>query len=250
MAQENQGRYDRLEASLKALPQEIGSTPKAILVISGHWEEKEFTVMSTPEPPMIYDYFGFPEHTYHIHYRAPGAPALALRVQQLLSIAGFATNLDSSRGFDHGTYVPLFVAFPKADIPVIQLSMKSNYDPATHLAAGRALQPLRSEGVVIIGSGSSYHNLRNFGSGAQVTSSQFDQWLSQTLCQRSPQKRIENLLQWEKAPSARAAHPREDHLIPLMVALGAAEGEKGHRIYHEDLFFGGISNSSFRFGES
>lgn len=242
------GTYDRLEASLQQLPRELGRKPEAVLVISGHWEESEFTVMATAQPPMIYDYYGFPEHTYRIQYNAPGSPRTAERVRQLISAAGLAVRIDNQRGFDHGTFTPLAVAYPNADVAVLQLSLKSGYDPRQHIEVGRALAPLRDEGVLIIGSGLSYHNLRQFGPQAQPASSAFDLWLEQTLVQASPNERITRLLAWATAPAARSAHPREDHLLPLMVAVGAAGDDPATRFYHEDAFMGGIAVSSFRFG--
>lgn len=248
MKEQNRGAYDRLEASLQAMPRDIGVTPAAVLVISGHWEEDEFTVMAHPRPPMIYDYSGFPAHTYEISYPAPGAPRLAQRVQELLQGAGIAAPLDTARGFDHGTYAPLAVIYPEAEVPVLQLSMRRGYDPAEHLAVGRALAPLRDEGVLIVGSGLSYHNLRAFGPQARAPSAAFDGWLQRTLLEASPAQRVEQLMRWANAPAARQAHPREDHLLPLMVALGAAEHDAGRCVYHEDDFYGGIAVSSFAFG--
>lgn len=243
------GAYDQLEASLQAVPGQLGRAPKAVLVISGHWEASEFTVMASPQPPMVYDYSGFPAHTYDIRYPAPGSPALAEHVQAMIQSAGFAARLDAQRGYDHGTFVPLFAIYPDAQLPVLQLSMKSSYDPAEHLALGRALAPLRDEGVLIIGSGLSYHNLRAFGPGGQASSKAFDQWLQAALVGSSPAERSRRLLDWAAAPAARQAHPREDHLIPLMVAVGAAESESARCVYHEEAFFGGITVSSFMFGE-
>jgi len=244
------GAYDKLEASLKALPREIGVTPEAILAVSGHWEEQDFTVMSGATPPMLYDYSGFPEHTYHIKYGAPGSPQVARRVRELLGASGFDTRADASRGVDHGVYAPLAVAYPEASVPVLQLSIRRDYDPEAHLAAGRALAPLRDEGVLIMASGLSYHNLRQFDERASVPSREFDEWLTAAVCGARSEERNRLLGDWQNAPSARAAHPREDHLIPLMVAAGAAEAEAGVRVYHEDAFFGGITVSSFRFGEA
>ena len=240
--------YRKLEESLREMPAHIGVIPKTILAVSGHWEESDFTIMTSSNPPMIYDYSGFPEHTYRIKYAAPGAPQIADRVRELMKIAGFDTRADNLRGFDHGVFVPLAAAYPAADIPVLQLSIRSDYDPETHLAVGRALAPLRKEGVLIVGSGLSYHNLRQFGPQAQIPSREFDAWLTDTVCQSSSEQRNEKLSNWTSAPSARAAHPREDHLIPLMVAVGAAQEDKGIRVYHEDSFMGGISVSSYRFG--
>ncbi len=235
-----------LEASLADMPRQIGSTPKAILVISGHWEETEFTVMSHPQPPMVYDYSGFPPHTYAVVYPAPGAPALAQRVQQLIAAGGPAAKLDSERGFDHGSFAPLVVMYPEADIPVLQLSLKRGLRPQEHIAVGKALAPLRDEGILIVGSGLSYHNLRMFGPQAKVPSQAFDQWLQTTLA--APPAQRETLLSaWETAPAARICHPREEHLIPLMVALGAAHDDQATCVYHEDNVFGGVTASSFRF---
>lgn len=244
------GVYDKLEASLKDIPSQLGVTPSAVLMISGHWEELDFTVMSSPAPSMVYDYSGFPEHTYQIKYGAPGAPQVAGRVQELLQKAGFAASSDNRRGFDHGTFAPLAAVYPEANVPVVQLSLRTGYDPQAHLEAGRALAPLRSEGILIMGSGLSYHNLRQMGRQGQLPSQEFDEWLTDAVCGSVAEERNRQLVQWSNAPSARLAHPSEDHLIPLMVAVGAAENEAGERIYHEDSFFGGVTVSSFRFGRA
>lgn len=250
MKKELGAAYDVLEASLKDIPRQIDAAPKAILMISGHWEERDFTVMASPHPPMIYDYGGFPEHTYHISYPAPGAPVLAEHVRKTLSDAGFAAASDPERGFDHGTYAPLAAMYPKADMPVVQLSLRRNLDPKEHLQAGKALAPLRKEGVLILGSGLSYHNLRALGgAGAKPASQAFDTWLTETLT-AEPGEREARLIDWAKAPAARQAHPREDHLIPLMVAVGAAAEEPAERIYHEENFFGNTVVSSYRFGKN
>ena len=239
--------FDVLESSLRATAREIGK-PRAILSISGHWEEPRFTVMSGEHPPMVYDYSGFPEHTYRIRYAAPGSPGVAARVSQLLRDAGIDAAEDARRGFDHGTYTPLAVMYPDADVPVLQLSLKTGYDPEAHLAAGRALAPLRAEDVLVMASGLSYHNLRQFGPGAASASKAFDGWLTQTLVGSDPRERVERLLLWTKAPAARQAHPQEDHLVPLMVAVGAAEKEKAEVVYHQDDLMGGVTASSYRFG--
>ncbi|MEY4561971.1 MAG: hypothetical protein RLZZ618_1248, partial [Pseudomonadota bacterium] len=173
----------------------------------------------------------------------------AARVQALLANAGLPSAVDSQRGFDHGTFSPLAVMYPEANVPVLQVSLHSGYSPSDHLALGRALAPLRNEGVLIVGSGLSYHNLRAFGPRGLGPSQQFDQWLNDSLVDSSPSERTAQLLAWERAPAARQAHPQEDHLLPLMVAVGAAEGEAATRIYHEDRFFGGTAVSSFRFGD-
>jgi aromatic ring-opening dioxygenase catalytic subunit (LigB family) len=240
--------YANLRASLQQLPRQAGGKPRAVLLVSAHWEEREFAVMANPHPPMVYDYSGFPAPTYRIQYAAPGAPELAQQVKGLLEGAGLAAALDNQRGFDHGMFAPMAVIYPEADVPVLQLSLKRGLDPREHLAAGRALAPLRSEDVLIVGSGLSYHNLRSFGPAAKLPSAAFDQWLGRTLAIADPAQRADALVAWETAPSARQAHPREEHLLPLMVAVGAAGADPAIRIYHEEDFFGGISVSSYMFG--
>ena len=240
--------FHQLEASLKRIPAELGTKPRAVLMVSGHWEAERFTLMAAPHPGMVYDYGGFPPHTYQIRYPAPGDPALAERVRGLIEAAGLPSALDLQQGFDHGAFTTMFPMYPAADVPLVQLSLQHGYDPARHLALGRALAPLRDEGVLIVGSGLSYHNLRAFGPGARSVSGQFDAWLQDALLRATPAERTARLLHWDAAPAARQAHPREDHLLPLMVAVGAAEGEAGALVYHEDDFMGGVVASSFRFG--
>jgi aromatic ring-opening dioxygenase catalytic subunit (LigB family) len=235
-----------LEQSLAAIPSELPEKPKAILMISGHWEGPDYAVMHSPAPPMVYDYSGFPPHTYDIVYPAPGAPALAERTAQLISDAGLPTSLDDRQGYDHGTFVPAYLMYPEADVPLYQVAMRSHYDPAEHFALGRSLAPLRDEGVVIIGSGLSYHNLRLFGPGAKIPSDTFDKWLTETL-DTPPQDRTASLIDWESAPHARTCHKQEDHLVPLFAALGAAEDGIATKTYYQEGIFGGVTASSWRF---
>lgn len=240
--------FGPLERSLQAIPRDLGTTPRAVLVVSGHWEAPAFTVQTNPHPPMVYDYGGFPEFAYHLQYPAPGAPEVARRIVELLTAAGIEAREDPERGFDHGVFAPLYVMYPEADVPILQLSLVHGYDPAAHLEAGRALAPLRDEGVLIVGSGLSYHNLRFLGPAGGPASRAFDRWLTHAVVESPPERRTELLLDWEKAPAARDAHPREDHLVPLLVAVGAAEDETAEVTYHEDAFAGAISVSSYRFG--
>ncbi|MDE1950533.1 MAG: dioxygenase [Burkholderiales bacterium] len=242
------GRYDRLAAALARMPEQAGARPEAVLMISAHWETRGLSVMSNPAPPMVYDYYGFPEHTYRVRYPAPGSPKVAERVRGLLEGAGIGAVLDGERGFDHGLFAPMALIYPAADMPVLQLSLDSGLDPRLHLAVGRALAPLRDEGILLIGSGLSYHNLRALGAAGQAPSAAFDRWLDEVLVQAAPEGRAAALTAWERAPGARQAHPREEHLLPLMVAVGAAESEPARRVYHEDDFFGAVSVSSFMFG--
>ncbi len=219
---------------------------KAILVISGHWEEKEFTVNTAPRPPMLFDYSGFPEHTYKLDFPAPGSPEIAQRVKGLLENAGIAVLENSMRGYDHGVFVPFLKMFPEAKIPVAQLSMKKSFSPLEHIKVGQALEPLRNEGVLIIGSGNSYHNLR-FSPDALEPSKKFDAWLTEAVTSPDASTRNEKLSQWLSAPHARVAQPREDHLVPLFVAAGAAGVSVGKKVFADNLF--GFPNSGYQFGE-
>jgi len=239
--------HAQLEASLQALPATLPETPRAILMVSAHWEEDAYTVMSAPRPGMLYDYGGFPPHTYEVVYPAPGNPELAQQVQAMIAAAGLPNASNTTRGFDHGAFCTLQPMYPRADIPVVQLSLRHGLDPAEHLALGRALAPLREEGVLILGSGFSFHNLRLMFNGAgREPSIAFDAWLQQAL--PSPEGRAERLQAWAQAPAARLAHAREEHLLPLMVAAGAAEGEPASCNYHQTDYLGGLTASSFRFG--
>ena len=251
MTGEFRRNFNKLEQSLVEMRVELGNAPRAILVVSGHWEYDGFVISSATKPGMIYDFSGFPEYLYHITYNASGSPELAKRVQALLRAGDIDAQLDSNRGFDHGTFSILKPLYPGEELPVVQLSLNANYDPELHLAVGRALAPLRDEGVLIIGSGLSYHNLREMQSSSGYEPSRlFDDWLQVTLIYSSPEERTERLLSWEIAPFARAAHPREDHLIPLMVVVGAAEGDTASVTYHQEDFVGGLTVSSFRFGNA
>jgi aromatic ring-opening dioxygenase catalytic subunit (LigB family) len=219
--------------------------PRALLVISAHWEAPAPTVMTGERPPLFFDYYGFPPETYRLTWPAPGDPRLAARTRELLGKAGFPSADDAERGFDHGTFVPLKVAYPAADIPTVQLSLKSGLDPAEHLAIGRALAPLRDEGILIVGSGMSYHNMRGFGGGGLAASQAFDAWLRDTTV-LDPEARDRRLASWADAPSARQAHPREEHLMPLMVVAGAAKTDRG-RVAFEGSF-SGVRISAHHFG--
>ncbi|MGE3370856.1 MAG: class III extradiol ring-cleavage dioxygenase [Rhizobiaceae bacterium] len=246
------GTWDRQRRFLEDLPASLPAKPKALLVISGHWEERVFTVQTNPAPSLLFDYQGFPLHTYQLTWPAPGDPELAARASGLLEGAGFQTGADSARGFDHGVFVPLKVAFPEADIPTVQLSLRADLDPAAHLAAGRALAPLRDEGVLIIGSGNTYHNMavmmRAMGGGAEgnVRGLDFDRWLTSAVTHEDPEVRHAMLAAWDQAPGARDANPREEHLIPLHVAAGAALADRGGKTLEDHVL--GAVESAFRFG--
>jgi aromatic ring-opening dioxygenase catalytic subunit (LigB family) len=239
--------WDKMAAWLKSMHEGVGAKPKAIVVISAHWEERQFTVTTGEHPALLFDYYGFPEHTYKLRYDAPGAPAVAQRVRELLEGAGFATGADAERGFDHGVFVPFKLIYPDADIPVIQLSLKAGLDPAEHIKAGQALEPLRREGILIVGSGMSYHNMRGFGVGT-ADSEKFDAWLTAAASEKDAAARNDRLTHWEQAPVARRVHPREEHLLPLMVAAGAAGKDAGRKIFDDHVM--NVLVSAFAFGQA
>lgn len=200
--------------------------PKAILVITAHWEENVATISSSSAPGMLYDYSGFPPESYQFKYSASGNPALAQTIAHLLEAEGIALQFDSKRDFDHGTFVPLMLMYPQADIPVVQLSLIKNLYPAAHIALGKALAPLREQGVLILGSGMSFHNMQAFFSANPTTqgrSERFDSWLTETLTSNelTGEEQSARLVDWKSAPEARFCHPREEHLLPLHVCFGA-----------------------------
>lgn len=240
------GAWDPLAAWLRGLAASLPSAPKAIVVVSAHWEAPRPTVTARPDPPLIYDYSGFPPHTYELRYAAPGAPAIAARVQSLLRAAGIPAAADEQRGFDHGVFVPFLLVAPNADIPIVQLSLVDDLDAAAHIAIGRALEPLRHEGVLLVGSGMSYHNLGAFmRPGASPGAEPFDNWLHETLTADAGARQA-RLAAWDQAPGARLAHPREEHLLPLMVAAGAAPSDPGVRTFHDRIW--GTPISGYQFG--
>jgi len=237
---------ESLAAYLRALPGLLETPPKALLVISAHWEEASPTVMTAERPTLLYDYYGFPPASYQLTWPAPGSPELASRVRTLLAAAGFESGADPARGFDHGTFIPLKLSYPNADIPTVQLSLKAGLDPEQHLALGRALAPLRDEGVFILGSGMSFHNLRSLRDPrARGPAREFDAWLRESAA-LEPSERDGRLAAWSQAPSARFAHPREEHLLPLMVVAGAAGADRGRVGYEGALF--GLPISALHFG--
>ena len=235
------GHWTGMGAFLRSLPGRLAERPTAILVVSAHWETEGFRITNGSGLPLVYDYYGFPAETYAIRY---GAPGLAGEAARLLRYHGLPVELDPERGFDHGVFVPMKVAFPEAAIPVIEMSVEQDLDPKIHIAAGRALAGLRDEGVLIVGSGMSFHDLKAFGDKRFTPASQaFDLWLTSTLTQPAD-VRADRLTAWAEAPGARAAHPRAEHLIPLMVAAGASDAP-GVKIYGELVLETAVSG--FRF---
>jgi aromatic ring-opening dioxygenase catalytic subunit (LigB family) len=239
-----------LETWLHELPRTLSRTPRAVLVVSGHWEEAPVALNVQPRPALLYDYYGFPEHTYRLEYPAPGAPALAQEVRELLGAAGLATDEELHRGLDHGVFVPFKVIYPNADVPILQMSLLAGLDPAAHLRLGAALAPLRERDVLIVGSGMSFHNLgvRSIENAPIRASELFDEWLNAAVCAPDAATRNAALVRWSQAPAARFAHPREEHLLPLMVAAGAAGDDLGRRVFSERML--GWQISGFRFGDA
>ncbi|MBI3774346.1 MAG: dioxygenase [Gammaproteobacteria bacterium] len=232
---------DFLRALSQALPR-----PSAILCVSAHWETEQPMLTSSPAPPTIHDFFGFPQELYTLHYAAPGDPALALRAQTLLTAAGLHASLHPQRGLDHGAWVPLLLAFPQADIPVVQLSVQPQRDAAHHFALGRALRPLRDAGVLILASGGATHNLREFRGQAINTAPPdyvlaFDAWLTAAITRGDAAELLDYPAH---APHALRNHPTPEHFLPLLVALGAADSAVG-RALHEGFNYGILSMAAY-----
>lgn len=222
--------------------------PKAILCASAHWETETPAVGAAERPATIHDFYGFPEELYRLSYPVPGAPSVAQRVVDLLGSAGIGCALDPAQGLDHGAWNPLLLAYPQAQIPVLQLSIQHHLGTAHHVALGEALAPLRAEGVLIVGSGAATHNLRHLqapGTPPADWARDFEAWL----CAAIDADDRAGLIDYRRqAPGAALAHPRDEHLIPLYVALGAGKGEVGQAI-HRSFAHGSLSMSSFGWGE-
>lgn len=215
--------------------------PKAIILISAHWEEVQLNITSNSNPDLIYDYFGFEPSAYQIQYPARGNNLLAAHLAQSLHHSGIASVLNPQRGFDHGMFVPLKLMYPLADIPVVQLSLVNDLDPKTHIEIGEALTQFRAQNVMIIGSGFSFHNMQAFfgqHKDASAKSIEFDDWLTETCVGEAlgydAQKA--RLIDWSNAPQARFCHPRAEHLLPLHVCFGASKGSQGQRIFSDRMF--------------
>lgn len=256
-------RNYRAAAFLRGLQRLLPRKPSAIVLVSAHWEEPEVSVQLQPSgTSLIYDYYGFPPETYALEYPAPTDLDLASRVQELLRAKGFRTRT-KDRGFDHGVFIPLKLAFPDADVPIVQVSLHSSLDPERHLALGEALAPLRNDNVLIIGSGSATHNLhdvRNPGAKAGDATVQFTEWLHQLLEKedvRSDDVREQLVNIMSAAPGAARTHPRIEHLVPLHVAYGAATAGgdgaagrvEGKRIF-DQIINGNLALDSYLFQPS
>ncbi len=224
---------------LRAWPQSI-KRPETIVVVSAHWEAEQVSITASPRPELIFDYYGFPPETYEYRYPAPGRPALAQRMHDLLDAAGIETRLEQERGFDHGMFVPLMLMYPEADIPCVQLSLTADLDPAAHIAVGRALAELKDESLLFLGSGFSFHNLREImskrDSAVDSRNRAFEDWLAHTMSDPDlpESEREARLVAWEAAPHARYCHPREEHLLPLHSCYGFAGGP-AQTVFQEEV---------------
>ena len=230
----------RLRAWLERLPRELEGV-RGLVVVSAHWEAPSPSVYAPGSGKLLYDYGGFPPHTYRLSWPARGDEALAARIDDLVGGAE-----RSDRGYDHGTFVPLMVAWPAPAVPVVQLSLLRGLDPAAHVELGRQLAPLREEGIALLGSGMSYHHMGGFMKPWALEASRpFDAWLAETVALDAGE-RGGRLARWAEAPGARASHPREEHLLPLMVVAGAAGVDRGEVVFREQVL--GAWCSGVRFG--
>jgi 4,5-DOPA dioxygenase extradiol len=225
--------------------------PRAILIASAHFEAAVPTLMANPAPTTTHDFGGFPDHLYTLRYPAAGSPELAERAASLLRAAGFTPELDRQRGFDHGIWTPLMRVYPRADIPVVGLSVNPRADARWHYSVGRAVSELRNEGVLIIGSGSYSHNLGALSWQAAAADSPwmtaFASWMRERLLAGD----VDSVLDWQKqAPHARQNHPSDEHLLPLFVALGAGGDPPSTRVLHRSTQLGALAMDAFAFGSS
>lgn len=243
-------------ARADVVPLGNANKPDAIVVVSAHWESVPIQITSSANTPMLYDYSGFPAESYEYQYPAPGSPSLAHKIKRLLADNSIESELNDQRGSDHGVFVPLMLMYPEADVPVVAVSLHSSLSPDLHLALGAALAPLRDErNVLLLGSGYTFHNIQAFFHPSEATykaSSDFDAWLKDTLSnsKNNDAEVLQRLKRWEQAPGARIAHPREEHLLPLLVTAAAAAGSrwsKAEIIYETEAGNGEHAVSSYLF---
>jgi 4,5-DOPA dioxygenase extradiol len=231
---------------LRGLGESLGR-PSAVLCVSAHWETAAPAVLGAARPSTIHDFYGFPEPLYRLQYPAPGAPDLARRVAEVLAERHIACAVEPERGLDHGAWVPLMFMYPEADVPVTQLSIQPDAGPVAHLALGRALVPLRKDGVLVLASGGAVHNLRYFRAGsAEVPdwAGRFDDWLAAAVEAGDGDALVHYR---DRAADGAMAHPRDEHYLPLLVAFGAGDGARG-RILHRGFMDGALSAAAFAFG--
>jgi len=217
------------------------SKPKKILIISAHWEESKPTLLKNPQPSLYFDYYGFPKESYKFKYPAPLDVQLTEKIEQRFKEDGIDYQIDQKRNYDHGVFVPLMLMYPEADIPLTQLSLLSSLEPQSHIKIGQSLAPLLEEekDLLIVGSGMSYHNLSSFSSAFSTQDSEkFHEYLKDACCNESysQEERLELLKNWATAPRARQCHPREEHLLPLLVVAGITQGRPGSIAFEDQLF--------------
>lgn len=240
---------EHMQGVRKLLPKH---PPKAIVVFSAHWESSPVKVTANEAPDMLYDYYGFPPETYEYQYPAPGNPGLAAKIQGLLQAKSISCELDERRGFDHGVFIPLMLMYPEADVPVVAVSLDSSLSADKNMQIGEALSELRNEDVLIVGSGYTFHNMKAFFNPSEETykaSTDFNEWLKGTLLKDSDNENVlQSLKEWDRAPGARTAHPREEHLLPLfMTAATSSPGSKPTLIYDAKAGNGQHAVSSYLF---
>jgi aromatic ring-opening dioxygenase catalytic subunit (LigB family) len=246
------GTWEGMRSFLGSLPGRLPERPRALLVVSAHWETDAVAIGTSANPGTYHDWYDeaskpMPEEVRRLDWPAPGEPDIARTAVSLLREANLDVQEDPERGFDHGVFVPMLLAFPGADIPTVPVSIRTDLDPSHHLAVGRALAPLRDQGVAIVCSGSSFHNMSpDDRSAVPAASREFDAWLAETVALQA-ENRSKQLTEWKKAPGARLCHRREEHLVPLFVAAGAADTDEGQVCYREDLKIG-FRVSAHRFG--
>lgn len=233
MQGERKQRYQQTEDFLRDIQLVLPARPSAILIITAHWETSIPSFTGSAHPGLIYDYYGFPPETYLLEYSADGSPSLGQHAADLLRQSGIPAQVDPDYGWDHGVFIPLKVMYPHADIPVVAMSLQESLDPVLHSHLGRALSCLRDENVLILGAGMSYHNLRNFIEEAPASFA-FHDWLDHTLA-GSWEQRCQGLAHWQLAPGGRGSHPREEHLLPLMVASGAGSDAPGRPLWRGSI---------------
>jgi len=235
-----------VRAFLADLGEELGR-PRAVLCVSAHWETDSPMTCAAAAPETIHDFYGFPEALYELRYSAPGDPDLAERAAILLTDAGLECRSTVDWGLDHGAWIPLMLMYPDADIPVVQLSIQHALGPTHHLAVGRALAPLRNDGVLVMGSGGAVHNLRYFrpgGADVPEWARLFDDWLAEAV----EDGRVDDIVAYrERSADGAMAHPRDEHFLPLLVAMGAGGPNGRGRVLHRGFMDGALSMAAYAF---
>jgi 4,5-DOPA dioxygenase extradiol len=230
--------HDAMVSFMKNLSSKI-EKPEAVIVISAHWEEEVPSIIGGKNTSLFYDYYGFPKDAYDLNYPVSGDPELVKKIGKLFTKRDMKVKVDFERGFDHGCFIPMMLMYPKADIPIIQISLVKGLDPKVNIELGKVLAPLKEENILIIGSGFSFHNMTAFNmngmNNKDEKNDKFQDWIIDTcISDYSEEKREKKLLEWEAAPNARYCHPREEHLLPLHVCYGVAE-DKGTKIFDDNI---------------